>query len=104
MEEYKQRLQEAAEKNNVPNSIAQAFIDHALYGRGLAHGGFVKALMDNDFVNAVCRADSENGENLRGIALFMYNYLPEGSWGSMEKAKEWEGLARNQKEGKKENI
>lgn len=59
---------------------------------GISPGSFLKAVLANDFMGAVGRADSSNGELLREWAMFVYNYLPTDCWGSYERVNEWKGL------------
>lgn len=59
---------------------------------GISPGSFLKAVLANDFMGAVGRADSSNGELLREWAMFVYNYLPTDCWGSYERVNNWKGL------------
>jgi hypothetical protein len=59
---------------------------------GIPPGSFLKAVLANDFMRAVSRADSSNGELLREWAMFVYNYLPTDCWGSYEIVDGWRGL------------
>lgn len=38
-------------------------------------GHFIKAVLRNDFVDAVCRADNTNLKYIKVYALFVYNYI-----------------------------
>lgn len=57
--------------------------------RGVEPGGFLSAILANDFVEAASRADHENLSNLAAYACFLYNEMPMGSWGSYEKVRWW---------------
>ena len=59
---------------------------------GIQPGSFLRAVLANDFMGAVARADSSNGELLREWAQFVYNYLPPVCWGSYETVDKWKGL------------
>lgn len=48
--------------------------------RGLPPGGFIRAVLNNDLVEAAQRADSRNLGLLPEYASFMVNSMPEGSW------------------------
>lgn len=52
-------------------------------------GGFLEAVLSNNLVEAVGRADSENIQRLPEIVRYVYNKLPSSCWGSPEKVKEW---------------
>ena len=56
---------------------------------GIQPGGFLSAVLRNDFIEAVGRADEENGIHLRDWGVFLYNYLPVGSYGSQENFSNW---------------
>ena len=48
-------------------------------------GGFLIAVLSNDLMGAVSRADSENIVALRDIVAFIYNRCPIDCWGSEER-------------------
>lgn len=52
-------------------------------------GGFLEAVLSNDLVGAIGRADSENINRLPEIVRYIYNTLPSNCWGSREKVVQW---------------
>lgn len=52
-------------------------------------GGFLEAVLSNDLVGAIGRADSENISRLPEIVRYIYNTLPSNCWGSREKVVQW---------------
>ncbi len=56
---------------------------------GIQPGGFLSALLSNDFMGAANRADDENGAALMGWARFLYNHVPGGSFGSPARFNAW---------------
>lgn len=48
---------------------------------GYDPGGFVTAVLCNDLMGAVSRADSTNIRYLRDIAMFVYNRVPSRAYG-----------------------
>lgn len=52
-------------------------------------GGFLEAVLSNDLVGAIGRADSENINRLPEIVRYVYNALPPNCWGSREKVVQW---------------
>lgn len=52
-------------------------------------GDFLTAVLSNDLFGAAGRADSQNQRVLPEICKFIYNNLPNNSWGSPEIVKEW---------------
>lgn len=55
-------------------------------------GSFLNACLCNDFVNAVCRADSESLEGIKQIAHFIHNEIPSACHGSPQDVSHWLGL------------
>lgn len=52
-------------------------------------GGFLSAVICNDLLNAVCRADRENLVVLKEIVQWFYNVAPMGCSGSKQKMALW---------------
>lgn len=70
---------------------------------GTRPGAFLSSCLQNNFINAVCRADTVNRFFLREIAEFMWNEMPATAWGSNEKFENW--MIQKKKERKeKEDV
>ena len=54
-------------------------------------GGFLMAVLENNLIEAVGRADRINRERLFDFCNFLYNKAPSRCWGSPEKVKTWLG-------------
>ena len=52
------------------------------YLTGEPSGDFLKSVLKNDLVGAVCKADKSNFRALEHITKFVYNYMPSSSWGA----------------------
>ena len=52
-------------------------------------GGFLTSVLENNLINAVCRADRKNSEALKEIVKWVYNCAPGKCWGSKDKVKAW---------------
>jgi len=65
-------------------SSAKAYVDH-----GQIPGGFIKAVLQNDLVAAVSRADSKNEDAIKDWVMWMYNDIPSQAWGSEEAIAQW---------------
>jgi hypothetical protein len=52
-------------------------------------GDFLRAVLENDLMEACGRADEENAIALFQICAYVYNELPTPSHGSPEKVKKW---------------
>lgn len=57
--------------------------------QGMYPGGFLEAVLTNNLMAAVARADSENQAALIGICMFVYNEVPSAAWGNVDKMHEW---------------
>ena len=56
---------------------------------GYFPGGFLKAVLCNNLMDAIGHADSENLAALPDIARYVYNRIPCGVWGSEDKMGEY---------------
>lgn len=57
-------------------------------------GGFLRACLENDLVDAAGRADHQNIHLLAEIACYMYNDMPRACWGSPDKVNAWLGTGK----------
>lgn len=73
---------------NVPPHTLETLDNWAKHG--LPPGGFVAAVLENDLVAAVRRADSGNSAALVEIVRYLINELPRGCWGSVDQVAAWE--------------
>src|SRR5580765_6995795 len=62
-----------------------AWIEH-----GVPPGDFLRAVLCNNLVEAVGRADDTNISNLPAYVAYLYNYAPRGCWGSPENVAVWQ--------------
>jgi hypothetical protein len=60
---------------------------------GRPAGSFLMALLTNNLVNAVMKADETNLRYIRNWALFLHNEAPSECWGSAEKVLAWQSRA-----------
>ena len=59
---------------------------------GIHPGNFLSAVVSNDLMDAVARADEENQKLLVEYSTFLYNYAPIGCFGSKEAFLNWKGV------------
>ena len=71
----------------IPSRIIKALSNYAEHGYPV--GSFLAAVISNDLMNAVGRADDDNIRVLRSICGFVHNEFPRGSHGSREIYKNW---------------
>lgn len=75
--------------------VQAALVRHIVERRPTGH--FVTALLSNNLLETVNRADDENILAVRALVTWLYNDAPGPCWGSPEKVKAWlaEGLERD---------
>ena len=56
---------------------------------GKRPGGFVTAVLENDLMTAIGRADPDNLKSLQKYVRLLHNYLPVRSYGSKEAVEAW---------------
>jgi len=56
---------------------------------GLPCGDFLTAVLSNDLMEAVARADDRNMRGLRRLCQFVYCDVPPACWGSAEQVDAW---------------
>jgi hypothetical protein len=54
-------------------------------------GGFLAECLANNLCEAVCRADPESLEAIKGIVLYIHNAMPSTCHGSREAVRAWVG-------------
>ena len=79
-------------EREIPKRILDALNRYAEDGTGT--GGFLHACLENDCLNAVCRADGDSIKVLPEIMRYIHNDLPGDSWGSREIVQAWMNARR----------
>jgi hypothetical protein len=57
--------------------------------RGIEPGSFLTAVLCNDLMTALGKADDINCHRLFDYGVYLYNYAPSGCYGSPEKVARW---------------
>lgn len=73
--------------NGLPEHMqasAQAYIEH-----GQPPGGFLRAVLENDLVDAFELADSENECSMRAWVAWLYRDVPPAAWKSQQAVNDW---------------
>lgn len=71
----------------VPKHLRSACI--AWVHEGRVPGDFLQAVIRNDLVDAVSRADRESLAGIVGLMQWFYNHAPGQCWGSRERLDTW---------------
>lgn len=71
----------------VPSHLREGLGAHIETGREV--GGFLRAVLINDLMQAVSKADDVSLAHLAGIVKFLYNYAPSKAFGSPAAVKAW---------------
>ena len=83
----KRNMEEGFELCKIPDYMRRG-VDNYIF-KGVPMGGFLTAVFENNFQDACAGADSENSLLLRNWAIFVYNYVPSGCWGSQKRVRAW---------------
>ena len=60
------------------------YIEH-----GILPGGFLTAVLENDLMGAISKADDFNKRRLHDYGMFLYNEVPASCFGSPEAVQKW---------------
>jgi hypothetical protein len=72
---------------NAPSHMVEGLLEYVLLGT--RQGGFLNALLRNDFMKAMTKADDVNLRRIHDWAIVLYNYVPSGCYGSDQKVDNW---------------
>ena len=76
-----------AQKCGIPDYMIGGLVRYVV--NRIPPGGFLMAVLENDFMEACGRADDTNSECLKAYAMFLYNYVPSNCKGSPEAVAAW---------------
>lgn len=62
--------------------------------KGFRTGHFLTAVLSNDLLGAVSRADDTNIKLLPAIVRWLYNEAPSNCWGDVKKVQAWQGTVK----------
>jgi len=83
----------------LPNDLIETLTAYRDHGRPT--GGFLQAVLENNLMEAMGRADHINRHMLFDICQWVYDYMPSVAWGDRERVTAWikqRGLEGFQKE------
>lgn len=69
--------------------LIKDILDRYAAGEGGALTGGTRPIVENDFVGVLYRAGSLDLAELRAVAEYLQNELPEACWGTPEKMRAW---------------
>lgn len=76
-----------AERVGVPDHLIDGLVAYVAERRPT--GDFLRAVLENDLMEAFGRADVDSALGMRHIATFLYNYVPKKCYGSPERVVAW---------------
>jgi len=85
--DYRAHLRQRLQECDVPLSLHAGLVEYFAARRPT--GGFLQAVLENNLRQASARADPFNGPYLVAIMLFLNNYVPATSWGSVGEVEAW---------------
>lgn len=80
-------LEAQARRCGVPDHDIECLIGWILDAGDV--GGFLTAVLNNNLKEAALSADNENARCLAQIVAFLWNFAPEGCWGSPANVERW---------------
>ena len=66
-----------------PQTLRKGMVRYLVYG--VPPGGFLSAVLENDLIGAIGKADDNNITKLEVICKWVYNISPCNCWGSRNK-------------------
>ena len=88
MESYRNSLERAIEKYpRIPEMSRDSLVQYILMGRPV--GSFLHAVLSNNLMQAVWRADDHNQVALHEYAKFLCNHAPIDCYGSEKATDDW---------------
>lgn len=73
--------------DKIPPAVLEALVRYKDFH--VNPGSFARAVISNDLITSVQRADSKSLKALPQIAAWAFTELPNDAWGSCEKFKAW---------------
>lgn len=80
-------LRGAAEGLDLDEELRESLIRYAVHG--VPTGGFLRAFLANDLMQAIGRADERSQAQFRQLALFVHNWLGSECHGSYDAVDAW---------------
>jgi len=80
-------IQQRARRVGVPDHLIDGLTNYILHG--LPPGHFLSAVLANDLIQAMNRADDRSAAGLMALCRFVYYSMPAPSWGSPERVESW---------------
>lgn len=80
--EYAKHVNHLLEKMaeyEIPDYMQHSLVEYIMTGRPV--GGFLSAVLENDLIAAVNRADEKNAKALVNYIKFLWNHAPNGCFG-----------------------
>jgi|GEM_PF-1471547 len=82
--------------DTIPDLIQESLWNYLAYG--LPPGGFMEAVLKNDFTSAMARADHTwNGRSFKDLARWVEKYVPHYARGTDDIMKKWMKLTDEQR-------
>lgn len=92
--EHLQFIRPTADWGLLPLSLHDGLVRYI--EKGILPGHFLTAVLENNLLNAVQRADAGNRARLADIVKFLFNYVPNGAWGSPSAVERWSAKRREE--------
>lgn len=84
---YRAHLTLRLTERGVPEHLHRGLLAYFTERRPVGH--FLTALLENNLVEAMRRADDESAVALRRLVEFLWSHAPAPAWGSPENVRAW---------------
>jgi hypothetical protein len=78
----------------VPRQTIETIRDYI--NRGIPTGSFVRAVLENNLMEAMMKADEHNRRSIFWIVSMVYNLAPAQCWGSPQEYRAWLDFKRKE--------
>jgi len=82
---YYEKLRGRPEYKDIPQGVYDSMVRYVV--NHLLPGSFLKAVIENDLMQAIAYADDDSLRSMRAISKFFWNHTPNDCWGSTERFK-----------------
>lgn len=80
-------LERGLDETRVPDHLRDGLIMYLRHGCPPGH--FLHAVLSNNLVESISRADNESERGLGNVVRFLYNFAPSAAWGSHDRVIKW---------------
>ncbi len=81
------KLRKRANQSKIPSHFIAGLERYLAFG--IHPGGFMRAILSNDLVDVINRADADALSCLRPLSLLVFDCIDTRAWGTRQRVDEW---------------